>query len=94
MFSKNRNRLKRTSFLLINLAVADLFVGFTEIISLGAFNIPGQTSTVLTTQIFKPPLKYLFLIPFVYFLALIYLEIKCICFDLIQPSGNKYKRLH
>jgi len=42
VFWKNRNRLKRTFFLLINLAVADLFVGFTEIISLGAFNIPGQ----------------------------------------------------
>ena len=29
VFWKHRNRLKRTSFLLINLAVADLFVGFT-----------------------------------------------------------------
>ena len=42
VFWKHRNKLKRTFFLLINLAVADLFVGFTEIISLGAFNIPGH----------------------------------------------------
>ena len=42
VFWKHRNRLKRTSFLLINLAVADLFVGFTEPITIGAFIIPGH----------------------------------------------------
>ena len=42
VFWKHRNRLKRTSFLLINLAVADLLVGFTEPIALGALNIPGN----------------------------------------------------
>ena len=40
VFWKNRNRLKRTSFLLINLAVADLLVGFTALVSSGAVNIP------------------------------------------------------
>ena len=40
MFWKHHNRLKRTCFLLINLAVADLLVGFTEPIALGAVNIP------------------------------------------------------
>ena len=40
VFWKHRNRLKRTSFLLINLAVADLLVGYTEPIALGAVNIP------------------------------------------------------
>ena len=40
VFWKNRNRLKRTSFLLINLAVADLLVGFAALVSSGAFNIP------------------------------------------------------
>ena len=39
VFWKHRNRLKRTSFLLINLAVADLSVGITEPIALGAFKI-------------------------------------------------------
>jgi len=42
VFWKNRNRLKRTLLLVINLAVADLFVGFTEPISIGAFDIPGH----------------------------------------------------
>jgi len=42
VFWKNRNGLKRTFLLVINLAVADLFVGFTEPISIGAFNIPGH----------------------------------------------------
>ena len=37
VFWKNRNRLKRTSFLLINLAVADLLVGFAEPIASGAY---------------------------------------------------------
>ena len=42
VFWKNRNRLKRTSFLLINLAVADLLAGFAAVLSLGAFTIPGH----------------------------------------------------
>ena len=39
VFWKHRNKLKRTSFLLINLAVADLLVGFSEPIGLGAFDL-------------------------------------------------------
>ena len=42
VFWKHRNRLKRTFFLLINLAVADLLVGITETIALGALNVPWQ----------------------------------------------------
>ena len=42
VFWKNRNRLKRTSFLLINLAVADLLAGFAAVLSLGAFKISGH----------------------------------------------------
>ena len=42
VFWKNRNGLKRTFLLVINLTVADLFVGFTEPISIGAFLIPGH----------------------------------------------------
>ena len=42
VFWKNRNGLKRTFLLVINLAVADLFVGFTEPVSIGAFLIPKQ----------------------------------------------------
>jgi len=42
VFWKHRNRLKRTSFLLVNLAVTDLLVGFTEPIALGPFGILGH----------------------------------------------------
>ena len=42
VFWKHRTKLKRTSFLLVNLAVADLFVGFTAPIVLGTYAIPGE----------------------------------------------------
>ena len=42
VFWKHRTRLKRTSFLLINLAVADLLVGLVETIVLGTSKIPVQ----------------------------------------------------
>ena len=42
VFWKNRNRLQRTSFLLINLAVADLFVGFSQAVISAALQIPRQ----------------------------------------------------
>ena len=42
VFWKHRTKLKRTSFLLINLAVADLFVGFTAAIVVGTYSIPQQ----------------------------------------------------
>ena len=41
VFWKHRNRLRRTSFPLINLAVADVLVGITaEPVTLGIFEIP------------------------------------------------------
>ncbi|XP_078378591.1 G-protein coupled estrogen receptor 1-like [Oculina patagonica] len=42
VFWKHRNNLKRTSFLLINLAAADLLVGLTEPIVLGTYKIPHE----------------------------------------------------
>ena len=45
VFWKNRNKLKRTSFLLINLAVADLLVGLSQMITTGGIYIPGYTQT-------------------------------------------------
>ena len=66
VFWKNRNRLRRTFFLLINLAVTDLFVGFRELIASGPFDIAGilkkQALTVLAMQIFQPLFKSLFLL--------------------------------
>ena len=43
VFWKHRTRLKRTSFLLINLAVADLFVGLIETLTIGTSKIPLQS---------------------------------------------------
>ena len=78
VFWKHRNRLKRTSLLLINLAVADLFVGFTEIISLGAFNIPGHVQERNFNSAHNTNMWTAFEISFsyssVFFLALISLE--------------------
>ena len=42
VFWKHRNRLKRTTFLLINLAVADLLVGFSQPIVIKPFAFPLQ----------------------------------------------------
>ena len=48
VFWKHRNRLKRTSYLLINLSVADLLVGLTEMIAIGTYNL---TSTLCSTAL-------------------------------------------
>ena len=45
VFWTHRSHLKRTCFLLINLAVADLLVGVSECIILGTYKIPGITPT-------------------------------------------------
>ena len=45
VFWKHRNRLKRTTFLLINLAVADLLVGFSQPIVIKTFAFPLQLET-------------------------------------------------
>ena len=78
VFWKHRNRLKRTSFLLINLAVADLFVGFTELIALGAFKIPGHFEETSFNSAHNTNISPAFQITFgfasVLFLALISLE--------------------
>ena len=42
IFWYRRNKLKRTSFLLINLAVADLLIGFTEPVAIGTVGIPQR----------------------------------------------------
>ena len=42
VFWKHRNKLKRTAFLLINLAVTDLLVGFGTLVVIKAFALPYQ----------------------------------------------------
>ena len=39
---RHKLNIKRTSFLLINLAVADLLVGITEIVAVGLFALPRR----------------------------------------------------
>ena len=75
VFWKHRNRLKRTSLLLINLAIADLLVGITEPIALGTFDIPKHLKqpTIKYDDIFSP-LQTLFSFASVFFLVLISLE--------------------
>ena len=40
--SSHRNKLKRTSYFLINLAVVDLLISFTEPATIGIVGIPQQ----------------------------------------------------
>jgi len=78
VFWKHRNRLKRTSILLINLAVADLLVGFTEPIALGALNIPGHFGKRQSNSAHDKNISGAFQVTFssasAFFLALISLE--------------------
>ena len=59
VFWKNRNKLKRTSFLLINLAVADLLVGLSQMIMTGGFYNPDSLQTNITSG--EDNLKHLLL---------------------------------
>ena len=40
IFWCHQNKLKRVSYLLINLAVADLLIGFTKTVAIGTYGIP------------------------------------------------------
>ena len=59
VFWKNRSKLKRTSFLLINLAVADLLVGLSQMIMTGGLYIPDSLQTNITSV--EDNLKHLLL---------------------------------
>ena len=78
VFWKHHNKLKRTSLLLIHLAVADLLVGFTELISIGAFNMPGHFEERNSNSVYNKNISIAFQITFsfasVFFLVLISLE--------------------
>ena len=78
VFWMHRHKLKRTSFLLINLAVADLLVGLTQIAMVGAIAFPHVTSVLKVSNIYSPDISTCFQAAFstasVFFLALISLE--------------------
>ena len=78
VFWKNRNRLRRTTFLLINLAVADLLVGLTEPIALGPFDLAGHLEGTNFNSAHNANISTTFQVTFscasVFFLTLISLE--------------------
>ena len=78
VFWKHRTKLKRTSFLLINLAVADLLVGITEPIALASFNLPrhfeGRTFTSVQNKSIATAFQVTFGFASVLFLTVISLE--------------------
>ena len=80
VFWKNRNKLKQTLFLLINLAVADLLVGLSQMIMTGGFYIPDSLQTNITSgedNLKHSPLSsYQLSLPFasVFFIVLLSLE--------------------
>ena len=71
VFWKHRNRLKRTSFLLINLAVADLFVGLTA--TLGPTDLEKPINSARKKNI-STAFNVTFSFSSAFFLALISLE--------------------
>ena len=78
VFWKHRNRFKRTFFLLINLAVTDLLVGFTELIALGPSDIARHLEETSFNSARNANISAAFQVTFsfasVFFLALISLE--------------------
>jgi len=78
VFCIHRDKLKRTSFLLINLAAADMLVGLTEIAMVGAIGLPQMTGLRKIGNTDSPDISTVFQAAFstasVLFLALISLE--------------------
>ena len=76
VFWTQRSRLKRTYLLLINLAVADLLVGITELIVIGTFKSHdlGKGILLLNRSNFSAAFTLFFSSTSVYFLALVSLE--------------------
>ena len=76
VFWKHRTKLKRTSFLLINLAVADLSVGFTAPMVVGTYTVPEkiQDSNSSDAGKISTALPPTFSLASVFFLVLISLE--------------------
>ena len=94
VFWNQRSRINRTYFLLINLAIADLLVGITELTVLGAFKFEVTLeSDGLSMQrqsnpsvAFQLLFLFLFLFTSVYFLALVSLER---AFSVLSPIRHR-----
>ena len=103
VFWIHRNKLKRTSFLLINLAVADLFVGVTDLTVTGTLSLPQMTGlldamankTLTHEAITSVLFQAMFSSVSVFFLTIIAMER---AFAIIWPRAStpssKHQRLH
>ena len=94
VFWIHRKRLKRTSIVLINLAVADLLVGFSDLLDSAAFDLPRKLGRVIDNQEIHHPilnsLQLAFSVTSILFLVLISLER---AFALIQPLRHRTTRI-
>ena len=86
----HRPKLKRTSFLLINLAVADLLVGLTDILTVGTFALPRENEVLHVNKKSDENIFLVFQAAFsgtsMFFLVLISLER---AFALIWPLRHR-----
>ena len=90
VFWVHRKRLKRTSIVLINLAVADLLVGFSDLLDRAASDLPKKLGRVVDNQEIHHrilnSLHLAFSVTSILFLVLISLER---AFALIQPLRHR-----
>ena len=90
VFWNQRSRINRTYFLLINLAIADLLVGITELTVLGAFKfeVTLESDRLLMQRQSNPSIAFQLLFPCtsVYFLALVSLER---AFSVLSPIRHR-----
>lgn len=94
VFCIHRKRLKRTSIVLINLAVADLLVGFSDLLDSTASDLPKKLGQVNVNQeihhFILNSLPLAFSVTSILFLVLISLER---AFALIQPLRHRTTRI-
>ena len=74
VFWTHRFRLKRTCFLLINLAIADLLVGIAEVVVLATKKVPNAGDEEVKSQSFSPVFQVFASKTSVMFLAVISME--------------------
>ena len=90
IFWIHRKRLKRTSIVLINLAVADLLLGFSDLLDSTASDLPKKLGRVVDNREIHHrilnSLQLVFSVTSILFLALISLER---AFALIQPLRHR-----